>query len=250
MVRMYQKWLVATAIALGSAGVATAGTVAGFGGGTEVTQIANNVQLIQQYEQMVAGYVRQGLQLQAEMKNLIQNPASMLGKDIGGIINGVSKIYSGGKSIGGNLATIDKNFASTFKNPTAETLSKSFTRWHQTSTDTLEAALKAAGMHRDQFESDNAALQALYDQSQNTQGNLDALQTLSKFNAAQIQQMQGLKDLIASQNIAASTYMAAQNAKEVKSQADYEQLSRPYEQPIPTVEKGTVIKWNKVLFNK
>ncbi|MES2879219.1 MAG: conjugal transfer protein TrbJ [Pseudomonadota bacterium] len=250
MVLSYQKWIVAIVVALMGCGVAMAGTVLGTGGSTEVTQIANNIQLVQQYEQMVAGYVRQGLQLQNELKNLVQNPASLLGKDIGGIINGVGKIYSGGKAIGGSLAQIDKNFASTFKSPTAETLSKSFTRWQSTNTDTLEAALKAAGMHRDQFESDNAALSALYDESQNTQGNLDSLQTLAKFNAAQIQQLQGLKDLIASQNIAASTYMATQNAKEIKSQADYEQLARPYDQPIPTVEKGTVIKWKNVLFNK
>lgn len=195
-------------------GASIAGTVAGFGGGTEVTQIANNVQLVLQYEQQVQAYLRQGLQLQNELKNLIQNPASLMGADVGNLINGVGKIMSGGLAIGGNLAQIDKNFATTFKNPTAETLSKNFFKWHQTSTDTLEGALKAAGMHRDQYASETDALAALYNQSQATNGNLDALQTLSQINIKQIQHLQKLEDLMATQNIAASTYMAAQSAKD------------------------------------
>ena len=76
--------LVATLVPIVQA-AAWAGSVGGTGGATEVTQIANNVQLVAQYEQQLAGYVRQGLQLQAEMTNLIRNPASLLGQDIGNI---------------------------------------------------------------------------------------------------------------------------------------------------------------------
>lgn len=192
---------------------AIAGSVAGFGGGTEVTQLLNNIQLINAYEQQVQGYVRQGLQLQNEIKNLTQNPASLLGTDVGNLINGVGKIMAGANSIGGNLAQIDKNFATTFKSPTAATLSQNFTKWHSTSTSTLEGALKSAGMHRDQFATDTDAIQALYNQSQATGGNMQALQTLSQINIKQLQQSQALGDLMATQNIASSTYMAAQSSK-------------------------------------
>lgn len=208
-----RKTLIFMASTLALTGPVLAGSVAGFGGGTEITQIANNIQLVIQYEQQVMGYVRQGLQLQNELTNLTKNPASLLGADIGGLINGVGTIMSGGQAIGGGLAKIDANFAKTFKSPTADTLAKSFTKWNATSTDTLEGALKAAGMHRDQFQSDTDALTALYNESQATGGNLQALQTLAKINTAQVQQMQKLGDLLATQNIASSTYMAAQTAK-------------------------------------
>lgn len=194
-------------------GMSTAGTVAGFGGGTEITQLMNNTQLVLQYEQQVQAYVRQGLQLQNELKNLIQNPASVMGVEVGGLINNVGKIMSGGLAIGSNLAQIDKNFATTFKSPTADTLSKNFFKWHKTSTDTLEGALKAAGLHREHYASEADALAALYNQSQATSGNLDALQTLSQINIKQIQHLQSLGDLMATQNLASSTYMAAQTAK-------------------------------------
>ena len=244
-----KKSLLALAIAA-SGQIAFAGTVAGFGGGTEITQLMNNTQLVLQYEQQVQAYLRQGFQLQNELKNLIQNPASLVGVEVGGLINNVGKIMSGGLAIGGNLAQIDKNFAATFKSPTADTLSKNFFKWHQTSTDTLEGALKAAGLHREHYASETDALAALYNQSQATSGNLDALQTLSQINIKQIQHLQALGDLMATQNIAASTYMATQTARDAESKRALDQIATPYTPDIPTIEKGAPPKWGKVLIKK
>ncbi len=207
-----KKSLVYAIIAVSSA--SAMGSVLGTGGGTEVTQIANNIQLIQQYSQAVDGYVRQGLQLDAALKNLTSNPASLLGADIGSLINGVGSIMSAGNAIGGNMARIDTNFASTFKSPTAATLAANFTKWNSTSTDTLEGAMKAAGMHRDARQSDTDNLTALYNESQSADGALKATQSLAKINSMEVQQLQKLQDLLATQNIASSTYMAAQTAKD------------------------------------
>lgn len=178
------------------------------------TDIANLLVQGQQYSQQILQYTRQGLQIEHEIKNLMQNPASLLGADVGGLINGVGSIMSATNSIGGNFAQIDRNFSSTFKNPTMGTLSQNFTRWNSTSTSTLEGALKAAGMHRDQFATDTDALTALYNKAKASGGGLQAMQSIAEINAMQVQQTQKLGDLIATQNIAASTYMAAQSAKE------------------------------------
>lgn len=245
-----KKHMIFAAIAvLLASGTAGAGSVLGTGGGTEVTQIANNIQLILQYEQQVEGYVRQGLQLEAEMKHLIQNPASLLGADIGAIINGVGSIMSAGNSIGGGMAKIDSNFASMFKSPTAKTLAQNFTRWHNTSTDTLQAAMNSAGMHRDATQSDTDNLTALYTESQATQGNLQAVQTLSKINAMQVQQLQKLQDLLATQNIASSTYMAAQTAKDERMNTDMDKYKTGLLTPrsatsVNDAPKAEYKKWN------
>lgn len=241
LIKTHSMMKILLALSLAASGqAAMAGTVAGFGGGTEVTQLANQTQLILQYEQQVQAYLRQGLQLQNELKNLTQNPASLMGTEVGGLINNIGKIMSGGLAIGGTLAQIDKNFASTFKSPTAETLSKNFFKWHQTSTDTLESALKAAGLHRDQYASETEALTALYNQSQSTNGNLDALQTLSKININQIQQLQKLGDLMATQNLASSTYMATQTAKANAEQQQFEAMAAPLSTPIPQIETAPI----------
>lgn len=183
------------------------------GGSTEFTQIANQVQLGLSYAKQVAEYIRQGEQLQIELTNMTRNPASLLGPEIGNLINDVGRLMSAGNSIGSNLAQIDKNFSTNFKSSEAKTLAANFTQWHHTSTDTLEGALKAAGLHRENYVSESSAVQALYNQSQGTVGNLDALQTLSKINIEQVQQMRKLGDLISTQNLATSTYMASEEAK-------------------------------------
>lgn len=228
---------------------AVSGSVLGTGGGTEVTQIANNVQLTLQYEQQVQGYIRQGLQYENQIKNLIQNPASLLGADIGGIINGVGSIMSAGNSIGGGMAQIDKNFASTFKSPTAATLSQNFTHWHSASTGTLEAAMKSAGLNRDSRLSDADNLTSLYNQSQNSVGAVQATQQLSAINAAQVQQLMKLQDLLATQNIAASTYMAAQTAKNEAQNQDTDAVKRSLlapKQPAQNIDTSSAPakKWN------
>ncbi|WP_413707677.1 conjugal transfer protein TrbJ [Ralstonia sp. Ralssp110] len=228
---------------------ALAGSVAGTGGSTEVTQILNNLQLIQSYEQQVQSYVMQGRQVEAELKNLISNPTSILGPDVGQMINTIGQIWSGGQSIGYNLAQIDQNFARTFKSPTAGNLAKMFTSWHQTNTDTLQSALRAVGAQRDQYASSQAALTDLYNRSQATNGNLDALQTLSQINVRQIQELQSLKELMATQATAATTYMATQNAKDQKGLDDAAGLMQAYKTPIPSVQSAPAPKWKNFLPN-
>ncbi|ART61547.1 P-type conjugative transfer protein TrbJ (plasmid) [Acidovorax carolinensis] len=212
-------------------------------GATEFTQIANNLQLILSYEQQIESYVRQGLQLQAQLQNLVSNPTSLLGPEIGQMINTMGKIMSTGQSIGYNMAQIDKNFASTFKNPTAMNFSKMFTSWHKTNTDTLEGALKAIGAQRDQYASNEAALSDLYNRSQATKGNLDALQTMAQINVRQIQELQSLKELLGTQAQAQVTYMATQNAKDQKALDDLESILRRDPTPIPAAVSAPAPKW-------
>lgn len=214
-----------------------------------VTDVASIQQQTMQYMQMGLQYTRQGLQLQNELKNLMNNPASLLGAEVGGVINGVGQIMSAGNAMGGNMARISSNFEKNFKTPQMGSMSQQFTRWHDTSTDTLQAAMKAAGLHRDSYQSDQDALAALYNQSQATQGNLQAMQTLAQINAMQVQQMQKLGDLMATQNIAANAYMAAQTAKAEAQNQDTEAMKKAFfDVPwtIPTIEKDTAPrhKWN------
>lgn len=231
-----RSWFVSAAVLAMQGTVSAGGPV---GGATEFTQIANNVQLVASYEQQVSAYVRQGLQMQAQLQNLISNPTSVLGPDVGQMINTVGKIMSGAQSIGWNLAQIDKNFAQTFKNPKAADMSKMFTSWHQTNTSALEGALKSIGAQRDQYASNEAALTDLYNRSQATSGNLDALQTLSQINIRQIQHLQSLQELMATQAQAQATYMATQTAKDEKINQTFQ-----YEATnIPSVLTAPAPKW-------
>ncbi|MFA5170252.1 MAG: P-type conjugative transfer protein TrbJ [Sulfuriferula sp.] len=219
------------------------------GGASEWTQVMNNVQLVNQYAQQVQQYSTQLQQYQMQLQNLARNPTTLLGSDISKLLNGVGAIMQAGQSIGGTMAQIDGNFSQKFGNPLTGTFSQNFKTWNSTSTDTLGAALRAAGMHRDEFKTDTAALTALFNKSQQSKGTVAALQTLSELTAMQIQQTQKLGDLLATQNTAASTYMAAQNAKQQQAMdSDFATQSgfiatKPT--TVPTINSNsTYKKWN------
>lgn len=192
------------------------------GGASEVTQIMNNVQLANQYSQQVQQYSTQLQQYQSQLQDLKLNPTSTMSSDVQRLVHGIGGVMSAGQSVGGTMAQIDGNFSKTFKSPLAGTFSENFKTWTTSSQDTLGGAMRAAGLHRDAYATDTAALAALYNKTQTSQGTVAAVQTLSEVNVMQVQQMQKLQDLVATQNVASSAYMAGQNSKEQAKADDSE----------------------------
>jgi type IV secretion system protein TrbJ len=182
--------------------------------GTQATQLANKIQLAAQYSKQVQQYTTQLQQYQAQLLNLKLNPASILGPEVQKLVIGIGDIMASGQSIGGSMKEIEGNFSKTFKDPLSGTFSENFKTWTTSSQDTLGAAMKSAGLIRDAYANDTAALAGLYNKTQKSQGTVAAVQTLSEINVMQVQQMQKLQDLIATQNVASSAFMAAQNSKE------------------------------------
>lgn len=215
-----------TAIALFSTTLHSVPAFAGgvVAGATEFTQIANNIQLVAQYMKQVQQYATQLQQYQAQLQNLVQNPFGALGIDPGvsQLIGNIGTVMSATNAIGNTMKSIDSNFASTFQNPLAASFADKFKGWTDTTLGTLNAAMKGAGLQRESFATDTQALQALFKQSQSSTGTVAAVQQLSALTSMQIQQTQKLGDLLSSQTIAASTWMAAQTSKQ---QADQDRAS-------------------------
>ena len=178
------------------------------------TDLASIARQVIGYEQQVMGYVRQGLQLQNEIRNLAQNPMSALGSETGSLINSMGQIMSGGKAIGSGMAQIDRNFSQTYKNPMAGKLSDKFTSWHSTNTDTLQGMVKSAGVYMDGSATDTQKIQRLYDESLSTDGQVQAIGKLSQINAMQVEQMQKLGTLLSVQTLAMGNDMAMKTAKD------------------------------------
>lgn len=183
-------------------------------GATEFTQIANNIEMVMQYAQQVQQYETQLQQYQAQLKNMEQNPGGAMSGNATQIIQGVGSIMAAEKSMGGTLNRIDANFSQKYNNPIAGSYADKYKTWTDTSVNTLGSALRAAGLHRDAYASDAQALQALYNQSQSSSGTVAATQQLSALTTMQIQQSQRLGDLMSTQNIASSTWMASQSRKQ------------------------------------
>jgi P-type conjugative transfer protein TrbJ len=200
----------------------------------ETTQILNKIQLAASYSKQAASYSTQLQQYQAQLTNMKLNPGSVLPKDIAALIKGLGEIMNSGQSMGMSMAEIEGNYATAYKNPTAAGYSENFKSNSVATRDTLQAAMKAAGMHLDSFPSSTSALQALYAKSQSSMGTVAALQTLSEINATQVIETQKLQSLIAESTIASSSYMASQNAKQQNVQDANEWVTKTKTMSPPT----------------
>jgi type IV secretion system protein TrbJ len=213
-----------------------AGTVAGFGGSTEFTQIANNVQLasiqlknIQQVANQIAQINNQITQIMNQVRmytNMIQNTANLPSHIWGNVVtelNALRSTINQGRSLAYNLTNIDtvvsnrfKDYA-TFKGSPLDRagFDAAYSDWSKTNSDTIGAALKTAGMQESQFASEEATLNALQGQAMSADGQHKALQVANQIAVQQVQQMQKLRQLVMSQ----MSMQAAFNAK-ISAQTD------------------------------
>jgi len=180
---------------------------------TEVTQIMNKIQLVASYAKQAASYSTQLQQYQSQLQNMRLNPSSIMPDDLNKLTRGIGEIMAAGNSIGNTYAEVDANFSNKYNSPLAGNFADRFKSWTTNSQDTLGSAMRAAGLQRDAYGSDTAALNALWNKSQSSQGTVAAIQTLSEINVEQIQHTRKLEELLSSQNLATSTFMASQNAK-------------------------------------
>lgn len=210
--RYAQQLVVAIAVTWGAS--ALAGSVAGTGGGTEVTQLMNNIELVTQNAKIVEGYVRQGLQYDTQLRNLIKNPASMFGPEAGALMRSVGALMDSGQAIGSSMYEVDRRLGQRYTNTQAMSFADRFRSWTNGSKGNLEASMRAAGMRRDQYKSDAAALDALYAKAQNDQGAAAAAQTAAEINIQNVRQMQALGDMLAEQHAVTAEYRLAALDKE------------------------------------
>lgn len=201
---------------------AAAGSVAGTGGASEVTQIMNNVQLANAYAQQVMQYQNQLLQYDMMLKNLAENPVGNISPQLNFLITNHARVMASSKDIGSTMARVDQDFAGEHQSPVAATFADKFRNWTSHSNDGLKAMALNAGAQREGFQSDEDALRALVQKNQASEGNLGAIKTLGEINAQQLQESMKLRDLMSQQQIAQGNYLAAQNLKE-QARRDAEQ---------------------------
>ncbi len=216
------------------------------GGATEVTQIINMSQLVMSYAQQVEDYQSQLMQYSTMVRNLAANPLGVLAPDVAKMTSDAARLWSIGKNIASSMSQVDKTFAETFKNPLAMSYAEKFSRWNNASSDALRSAMLNAGLQRENFATDQEALQKLVDRVQAADGAVGGLQALGSLNAAQIQESMKLRDLISQQQVAQNTYLTAQTSKEQAKQDDLDVLLKPYTKPIPLIgdEKMQFKNWS------
>ena len=216
-------FVVAFSLLLGTPTQSDAGVIAGVA--TEWTQILNHVQLIQ-------SYIRQGLQLENELKryelalkeSLVQ-PNQVFGtieQDLGQL----AQLVQGGRALAYSMANLDAQFRNTFTGYGSRTQGyfQDYQKWSQTSLDTTLNSLKAAGFHGQQLQTQQAILAALRAQSTGAGGEVQAIEVGNQIAEQQVEQLMALRQLMLVDLQSKQAYQAEQIQKEQAATAADQQV--------------------------
>lgn len=192
-----------------------AGSVAGFGGATEITQLANNIELVNLYLQQVQSYATQLQQYQNMIQNTLNIPAQVWGAVQADLMD-VANIVKQGQALAYSAANIASQFENTFKGFTftGTDFKKEYRDLSRKTLDTLKGALMAANMQSNQFATEEMTLKQLRTMSQSATGQMQAIQVGVQIAEQQVQQLQKLRQLMMAQLSQQNTYLAAQEQKE------------------------------------
>jgi len=192
-----------------------AGSVAGFGGATEITQLANNVELVNSYLQQVQAYATQLQQYQNMLTNTLNIPNQVWG-NIQNDLMGVANIVRQGQALAFSASNIASQFEATFKgfSYSGVDFKREYRDLSRKTLDTLKGTLSAANLQSQQFATEEGVLIALRAMSQSAQGQMQALQVGAQIAEQQVQQLQKLRQLMMAQLSQQNTYLAAQEQKE------------------------------------
>lgn len=197
---------------------------------SRVQHVARYAQAAESYSKQVLQYQNQLLQYEAMLKNLKSNPLAIVAPNMDELVNNSAKLMASGRSIGNNMSTISDDISKVFTNPQGDFGAK-FRVWTTASSNALKGAMLNAGLHRENFANDTAALKALVTKNTASEGALAATKTLGEINTAQLMESIKLREMISSQQLAVNSYMMSQEHKDqAKQDAQTVRFSVP---PLP-----------------
>lgn len=181
---------------------------------------------IQQYKNMIT----QGTPLP---KSMFESVAHDLGR--------VASIYDHSHALGRNVANLEAQFNAQFPGYSAyvqkfgqsgetatDVMRDRYEKWSAQGFDNAKTAMQAAGMNTSSFDAEDSHLEQLVSRSQSSVGRMQAIQAGNEIAASNVQQLQKLRDLVATQITLQGNYVAQQNERQSVSEAATQQFrTRP-----------------------
>lgn len=174
---------------------------------------------IQQYQNMVT----QGTGL----------PDSMFGS-ITADLKSVVSIYNRSQALGRQIQNMDAQFNTAFPGfesylsqaaNSAEVPTRDrYQKWSEQGRDNVKTALEAANLNTSTFESEDAQLDRMVARSQSAVGRMQAIQAGNEIASQNVQQLQKLRDLLATQINMQGNFMAQQGDRKAASEAAEQQF--------------------------
>ena len=183
----------------------------------------NTAQQLQTQIQQYQNLVTQGLSL----------PNSMFGS-IAADLQSVVNIYTKSQALGRQIQNMDSQFNTQFPgfesylnqaaNSAAVPARDRYQKWSEQGRDNVKTAMEAANLNTGTFESEDAQLARMVSRSQSAAGRMQAIQAGNEIASQNVQQLQKLRDLVATQINMQGNYMAQQGDRTAASEAAEQQF--------------------------
>lgn len=241
--RRFAQALVVGAIIGGMATSAFAG--AATGEATELTQLANNAELIKllessgvQVENQLTQISQLAEQIQNQLKmyeNMLQNTAQLPDHIWGQVeqdLDQLRDVVSKGQGIAFSMGNADDVLQQRFQSyadlkenlPNKESFSSAYQSWSDTNRDTIAGTLSAASLTADQFDTEESTMKELRGMSESADGQMKALQVGHQIAAQQVDQMQKLRGLVSQQMTMMGTWLQTEQTDKDLAQARREEF--------------------------
>ena len=208
-----------------------------------VIDVANLAQNTMTALRMVESIVKQIEIIRNQMtqiENMVQNTSRWGGlwdADALPRLRRLGQIIEQEQAIAYQMAGIDAEFRRRFPGYRPVTdWGREYELWTRTTMDTLRGTLSAAGLHADNFATEQGRIQALQQMSDSAGGRMQALQVGNMMAAEQIQQLVQLRQLILAQMNAQNVYMAHQVNRDAQRGATVSEWIRNGNATAPPLE--------------
>lgn len=160
-------------------------------------------------------------------------PDSMFGS-IAADLKSVVNIYNRSQALGRQIQSMDSQFNTVFPgfeyylnqaaNSEKVPAHDRYQKWSQQGLDNVKKAMEATNLNTSTFESEDAQLKRMVARSQSAAGRMQAIQVGNEIASQNVQQLQKLRDLLATQINMQGNYMAQQSDRKAASEAAEQQF--------------------------
>jgi type IV secretion system protein TrbJ len=164
---------------------------------TEITQLLNHVELIDQYLRQVQMVANQLSQIQNMIRNTTVNPSQIFGT-VAQDLTTLGNAVQGGASLAYSMGNLDSQFTQRFPGyqPIGTNYGAQYSMWGQTSLATISGTLRGMGLQSSELQSEQTILAALRLRSENPIGMSDTVAVGNQFAEQEVEQLQKLRELM------------------------------------------------------
>jgi type IV secretion system protein TrbJ len=195
---------------------------------TEITQLLNNIQLIDQYVQQVQMVTNQLTQIQNMIRNTTVNPSQVFGS-VGQDLQTLANAVQGANTLAYSMGNLDAVFTQRFPGYQAvgTHYGSQYSQWTSTAMATISSTLRGMGLQSSQLQNEQTILNALRIRSENPIGMSDTVAAGNQIAEQQVEQMQKLREMMLLDLQSKQAYQAAELQDRMSTHANMDNFFAP-----------------------